>query len=182
MQQLQVPIQTLSRDTLVLNDDELGEALVELVRAAVPRRTAPAVATVARPERIDVIGLQPLAAHRIPVNGFIAGLTRAEVGPDVGDARAVGVMGTVQVRNAPDAPSVPMAVVFLEWPDCRWWLWRALVDPGTATIKEGTEVRTRAVDGDAMPVGFGRWWSLGRRTGVKVTIRSRAAADSPHVH
>ncbi|MEZ4319009.1 MAG: hypothetical protein R3F61_15955 [Myxococcota bacterium] len=178
--QFQLPVQTLSRDTTLLADDELGETLVAMVRNAVPRGTAPTVVTVARPERIDVIGLKPVVDHHIPIQGFIASLTRADVEPTIGDARAVGIMGTVKLRQSGQEAPAPMAVVFLEWPDNRWWLWRALIDPESKAILTETETLTRAIDGDPMPVGFGRWWSLARRTGMRVTMRH--AAPPPVVH
>jgi len=169
--QLEMRIQSLPRDTTVLADDALGESLVELLRPAVPKRRAPAVATITRPQRIDFIGLAPVFAQEIPVEGFIASLTRAQVEPDAGDARAVGVMGVLNL-------GVPTAVVFLEWPDNRWWLWRSLIDPSTRELLPETETLTRAIDGDPMPPGLGRWWSLARRRNLRASLRKR----EPTVH
>jgi hypothetical protein len=177
-------VHSVTRDTSALGDDQLGEALVELVRGALARRSAPTVATITRDDRIEVIALQSVVEHHVPLQGFIASLTRADFEATTQDARAVGLMGTVHLRR-PDAPAVPMAVVFLEWPDCRWWHWRALLDPSTGEPLPDTETVRRAVDGDALPDGLGRWWSLGRRQAGRVRITASpppVVADSPLVH
>ncbi len=190
---LALKMHSLKRDTSGMSDDELGDLLVGYVEKALPERRAPAVATIARPSRVDVLGLKAIIDARIHVNRFLAALTRADTDIDVEEPSAIGVMGTVRIRQpvqagaskAPPAPPVPMGVVFLEWPDNRWWLWRTLLDAEGNPVA-GTETRTRAVDGDPLPRGFGRWWSLGRRANLRLSMR-RASDGTPvpvsrHVH
>jgi hypothetical protein len=159
--ELSVRVASVFQDTTVLSDEALGQELAERVRKAVERRQAPTVALIARPERLDFVGLRTVVEEQLPVQRFIAGLTRAHVDA-VGAASAVGVMGTVGARTPDGSGRVPMAVVFLEWPDCRWWYWRALVDPVEQVLRADTETVRRAVDGDPLPSGFGRWWTVGR--------------------
>lgn len=176
----QLQVQSVQRDTTALADEELGLALVDLVRHALTRGQPPTVVTVARPDRIEVIGLAPVLEHGVHVGGFIASLTRAELDPPAADPRAVGLMGTLQVRQSPDGVPVPQATVFLEWPDCRWWHWRALVDPTRGELIEDTATIRRATDGDPLPDGLGRWWSLGRRQPWRV--RLEGGSPFPLVH
>lgn len=161
--QLQLRVSSLFRDLSAETDDGLGERLVEMVRRASDKAEAPPAVAVVRGERLDVVGLAPIVEKKIRPGTFVAGLTRAEMGPSVGDPLAVGIIGTVGYRPPGAEARVPMVMVFLEWEDCRWWHWKALLDPATGDIRPETETWTCAVEGDPMPQGLGRWWSLGRR-------------------
>jgi hypothetical protein len=116
----------------------------------------------------------------------IAGRFLLRSGPrrrgQAGGARAGGGPGV----PASDGPGVPVGVVFLEWADCRWWHWRAVLGADGRPL-EGGETLWRAVDGDALPTGVGRWWSLGRLSGNVVQYAAPDADDlddrpSPVVH
>ena len=85
-------------------------------------------------------------------------------------------------REEPNAPGVPMAICFIEWPDNRWWFFKALVDPENAQIREDTAVILRAVEGDPMPGRLGRWWALGRRAGMHLHLNRTAPSDATPVH
>lgn len=174
MPRLQLRVRCLSRGEAL--DDELeGSRLRELIVGAVARGGAPVVAVVVRAERVEIIGLEPLQQAGIAVPMFLAGLSRSEA-EGAGAAEAVGLMGVVSVSQAPagqppsGAPPAPMAIAFLEWSDCRWWSWRAAVDRAAGAVLEDTQVLTRAADGDPLPQGLGRWWSLGRRVGARVRL------------
>jgi hypothetical protein len=144
------------------DDDAEGEHLVATVRAGVARRARGAAAVIVRSERTEFIDLGGVIAARAPVPLFLAGLTRSE--PDgKGLPLAVGMFGQLRFR-APGGAVAPVAIAFLEWPDCRWWHWRVVLDASGAPVPD-TETIRRASDGDALPAGLGRWWSLGRRTG-----------------
>lgn len=143
-------------------DEQEGRALVSLVRQALERGGG-AVAVVVRPDRTELIDLRSVVESRIPVPLFLAGLTRsAPEGQRL--PLAVGIAGKFVSRRTGDAPGVPVGVVFLEWADCRWWHWRVVLGADGRPLQEGETV-WRAVDGDPLPPGLGRWWSLGRRTG-----------------
>lgn len=170
-----------------LEDDALGEHLVGLVRDAAVRGAAPPVAVVVRPERTELLELGGLAGSGLSVPMLLAGLSRSA--PEgVGAPVAIGVLGRFLYRapGAPPGPGAPVALAFLEWPDCRWWHWRVALD-ASGGPRDDTELRLRAVDGDALPNGLGRWWSLGRRSGAVIRYgpprpAAPPVAASPLVH
>jgi hypothetical protein len=171
---LQIRVQSVAREGL--DDEALGEQLVRLVRGAQGRGSAAAAAVVVGAERIDIVPLAPIVQARMRPAWFVAGLSRSpfgEVAPD-----AVGLIGTFRYRRGPDDPGAPIALSFLEWTDCRWWEWRALID-GTA-LRDDTETVRRAVDGVPRPDGLGGWWSLGRRRGVAFRWRRSGAPVLVH--
>lgn len=199
---------------------EEGRTLVPLVRSLATDQSA-WLAVVVRSAHIDLIDPRPFARHPREIARFIAGLSRSRTSAG-GAALAVGLAGNLQVsvrarhRGQQVQRSAPVAVAFLEAPDCDWWLWQRFlgVSDGSraAGASEGAGVPDRAgsVDdrapssglgadvagpeqvlaarrGDALPAGLGRWWSLGRRTGVRVTLTPTSAIavpaeTSPHVH
>jgi hypothetical protein len=95
----------------------------------------------------------------------------------------VGVAGRFLVRRR-DEPGAPVALAFLEWPDCRWWHWRTLLDGEGRAVPDSDTIR-RAIDGDPLPGGLGRWWSQSRRAGTVVRygpVDPPATSASPLVH
>jgi hypothetical protein len=168
---LQVRVQSLARRGD--DDDSLGEYLAALVTDAARRGGAPAAAIVVGSGRVDIVPLAPIAQANVPVPAFLAGLTHSPFGDEPPDA--VGLIGTFRMRRKPGDPGVPVAMVFLEWTDCRWWQWRALLDveAGRATLREDTETILRAVDGTPKPARLGGWWSLGRRRPVRLEWHRR---------
>ncbi|MEZ4238151.1 MAG: hypothetical protein R3F59_18785 [Myxococcota bacterium] len=157
-----------------------GEALAELVRDLVARGGNGAVLAVVRPDRTELVDLGGLVRAKVAVPLFLAGLTRS-----VPDGQrlplAVGLAGRFRMRTAPDQPGIPVGVVFLEWADCRWWHWRSVLGADGAPVADGETV-WRADDGDPLPPGLGRWWSLGRRTGNVVTFGVPDAEDPEDPH
>lgn len=176
-------------------DDAEGEHLAAVVRGAVASGHAAPVAVVVREARIELVELGPALRARVPVPMFVAGLTRSQ--PE-GQSQpiAIGLAGRFSFRPAselgsaprrPPAPHPPpaqVALAFLEWSDNRWWHWRATVD-GPTSLAPDSEVVRRAIDGDALPNGLGRWWSLARRTGATVRFgppAPRTEQGPPLVH
>ena len=165
--QVDLRLQSLSpRDAA--DDDTVGIQLVAAVRRAlqsgVPRPAAVAV----RDERIDIFDGLQLHRSQLPLPFFLAGLTRAEA--PGGELHCVGVIGALNHRRS----DVRQATVYLEWADCRWWLWRALID-ADGQLREDTESVLRAVDGDTKPLTIGGWWSYGRRAGMSGRFDPHAA-------
>lgn len=149
----------------------MGEGLVDVLRSGLARGGAPPVAVVVRSEVVHLVGLrtdppQPIAAGRL-----LAGLTRARF-DDAEDAPvAVGLLGRFELRRRRDERvGVPMVQVFLEWGDCSWWHWRALLDADGALLDDSVTVRSAQL-GDALPGGLGRWWSTGRRHRLQLQLR-----------
>ncbi len=187
MPQLQIRIHTLSPSADPATE---GERLRRLVQQAVARAAAAPAAVVVRPGGTEIIELRPVAEAGLSLPLFLAGLTRSEredAGAGAGPPLAVGLIGQLRLRrpSGPAGGSVPVALAFLEWPDCSWWQWQVLLGGDRALLEE-TEMIRRAEDGDPLPAGLGRWWSLGRRR--RLQIRYSAASptiqplESPLVH
>ncbi len=161
------------------DDERLGAWLAGLVRDALARGTAGPVAVVIRDTRVELIAL---SGSGVDLDRFLAGLSASVVEGE--PARAVGVAGRFLLRRAGDRVGAPVALAFLELPDCRWWSWRLLLDAEGRALPDG-EQQTSASAGDALQPGLGRWWSLQRRTGIQVTfgpLVSDTIPESPHVH
>lgn len=160
MQHLRLRVRVLTRRPADDDDDE-GEHLVSLVTDALGRGGAGAVAVVVRAERTELVEARGVVEAGLSLPMFLAGLTRSE--PEgQGLPCAVGLAG--RFRLVRSGGGAPVALAFLEWPDCRWWQWRGVLDARGALVPEG-ETRRRAIDGDSLEGGLGRWWSLGRRHG-----------------
>ena len=182
--ELQLRVGSSFRDQRQTTDDELGQYLVGRVKEALERGSAPPSALLVRPERLDCLGLAPVVQAGMNVGRFVSTLTRSRTVEPTGEVLAVGVLGTVQTRPPGGGEQVPMVVVFLEWPDCRWWQWKALLGP-SGELLGATQTLNRAVDGDAMPHGLGRWWSTGRKLPGEVRFDrwpGRPAPTADHVH
>lgn len=152
------------------SDQDEGLHLRDLLLDALSRGAAPLVAVVLRQQRIDLIETDVAARTRIPLDQLLAGLTRSEA-PEGGEVDAVGLMGVVRGSGAADPPVSRMALVFLEWADCRWWSWRAAIGPDGRSVLDDTSTIRCAERGDRLPDGLGRWWSLGRRARMRVRLR-----------
>lgn len=165
------------------DDESLCSDLVDLLSGAVKKRAAPPVAVVLRGGRLDLFQFEAVHKAGIPMPNFIAALSCSTCDDGTG-VEAVGMLGVVTARRRedPKAPGVPMAVCFLEWPDNRWWFFKALVDPERAEIRQDSAVVLRAVEGDPMPGRLGRWWALGRRAGMRLHLHRNTAEDGAPVH
>lgn len=151
-------------------DDALGEQLAAAVRSAHSRGGAPPAVFCATASFVHVIPLRPFVEARIGFPGVIASLTQD---PPIGveAPEVVGMIGTFMRHQTPGDAGIPVAIVFAEWTDGRWWHWRAnphgeRPDDGAAPPLVDVDV-LRAVDGLARPVGLGGWWTLARRTRVR---------------
>jgi hypothetical protein len=161
MARLDLRMQTLSPAEPWWPDDEvLGGRLASLVKENLPRNGAPTVGLVVRRDKVVLVPLRPVVQAKWRVAWLLGGLARWDEGD--GAPEAIGLMGQIKVRKSGDDAWSPLAVVFLEWPDGRWWHWRGVLD-GESGLLEGSEDQSRAVDGLARPSGLGGWWTLARR-------------------
>jgi hypothetical protein len=176
---LRLKVQRLVRQDGSDDPAEQGARLVAVVRRAIEARGAPTVAVVVRPEHVDLVQLRPVISARASLPRFLGALTQSE--SPGGPVEAVGLMGTVRLgRPGAEGPRVPAGLVFLEWADCRWWHWQALLDAESASVRTDTETIRSAVDGDPLPAGIGRWWSLGRR--LRLRARFSQVEEPTVVH
>jgi hypothetical protein len=164
-------------------DEHLGRWLAELVRdaAASGRGAGPAAVTCRDDGTIEFLPLGPDLLRDAPLPLLLAALSRSELAGR--RAVAVGLVGRFRmerrVRGEPVGAAVLLA--FLEWADCRWVGWRRILDVAGAELGDG-DTWLRAEEGDALPDGLGRWWSLGRRTGVSVSFGPAAPPPEAMVH
>lgn len=153
--------------------------LSSLVEAAVKAGTAGPAGVVLRERQIDVVELAGPRAAGIRTGWLLAGLTTTETQPG-GRAEAVGVVGRHTRKHK--GVDVELAMVFLEWSDCSWWLWEARLDASGKAL-HGAPVVSCAAEGDALPPGIGRWWSAARRAGMRVELAAATqATDTSAVH
>ena len=164
---LRLHVRSFSRAE-VPSDRFVGDHLVEmLMKASAAGRTG-AAAVVVRSKTIDGLDLSALRGVGLPLAWFLAGLTTTSTLAG-GPVEAVGVMGRVGFRRTGPDGTVPVATVFLEWGDNRWWQWQARLGPDGTPIPETAQVRSASA-GDAMPQGLGRWWSAARRRRIHVGL------------
>ena len=176
MTTLPIQIQTLFRKEDDASDDATGRNMSALVRNALARGRAPGSAVVLRGGRIDIIPMGPLIRNRVHIGAFLGGLTRSEMA-DAGRVDVVGIIGRFKWRRNNEGPGLSVAMVFLEWPDGRWWHWRAIIDEEGEAVLPDTETVHRAEDGLPKPRSLGGWWSLGRRRKLNVTLSPREAPE-----
>jgi hypothetical protein len=88
-------------------------------------------------------------------------------------ARALAIAGVLGRRNR-GALVGRDAVVFVEWPDGRWW-WcrRALGVPGAPAV-DAIDTVERAVEGAAKPGGLGGWFGRARFEQLRVRLEGEA--------
>ena len=177
MATLRLALRSMQAD-IDTDDDTRGDHLRKLVVDALGKGGAPPTGVVWRRDRLDLMSLQPVAEKRIALPMLLAGLSRSTA-EDAGPVDAVGLMGVFRARRSPKEPGVPVALVFLEWPDCRWWHGKALLETDGTTLREQTATCTTAARGDALPRSLGRWWSLGRRRALTVHLRRRETELPP---
>ncbi len=174
MQSFRIKVQSIWRKEEGRSDDALGSSLVSVCRRAIASQGAPPAAVVVRPSRIDLFTLHQLKEQQIAVGTFLAGLASSSLPDQMPDVEAVGLMGTFMRRRGRE-PGAPVALLFLEWTDCRWWSWQALLEADQKTLLTNTETILLAEEGDAKPLKLGGWWSLARRKNMAVRL-------DPEVH
>jgi hypothetical protein len=154
-------------DRFPQEDSALGEVIFGLVRAALDKGLPRPAMFVFFADQVDRFDLAPLMhqprAIRDRMMGAIAGQA---------DVECVALLGVLQIKRPKAGVSLRGAVAFIEWPDNRWWTaWLPLNEDGKPAVEE-PEVRT-AVDGFPRPGGVGGWFSLARRTGLRLHMSQR---------
>lgn len=140
----------------------------------------PAAALVVRERTVDLVDLTTVAGAGRPLGVFLAGLAGSST-EDGGAAEAVGLLGRFSWRRGRKAAPVPVALAFVEGPDGRWWHWQCLMSADGAELQKESEIERAAELGDALPDGLGRWWTMYRRRGVRLSL-SKAEPPDEIVH
>jgi hypothetical protein len=154
-------------------DEPTHHQLVDVLLKGVARGAAPPVGVVVRSSVVHLVDMRGAQQAKVPAGRLLAGLTHARFDESLDQPEAVGLLGTFRVRRHRDDPGALVVQTFLEWSDCRWWQWRALLD-AEGGILEGSEAELSAVQGDPLPRGLGRWWSTARRHNLSLHLRRQA--------
>ena len=170
MSSLHVSIRTFRRQATEQSDAELGSSLVNMLMGATEKGKPAPVAIALRGPLLELHGITQLSKQGISIPSYLAALCYSKRLPEPsGEVKATGYMGAF-IRER-EGVKEGRGIVFLEWEDCRWWFWEGKFDP-TTKLFEPDECRTlSALEGDAMPQGLGRWWSLARRRNLTLTLR-----------
>lgn len=107
---------------------------------------------------VPLFGPPALVHRRVSALGGMSGV------------EALAVVGTMRRRRRGVEAGEPVAVVFAEWPDGRWWF-AARPQEDRGGFVAGTEVDVlRAVDGATRPGGLGGWFSRARFEGLEARL------------
>ena len=161
-------IQTGPRDPakLPLEADALGEAVMDRVRGALEKgfpRPAMLLLRDHEVQQLDVVPLMQAAPeHR-------ERMLAAAAGQD--DVRCAVLAGALSLRRRVKGQLVGhrAVVVYLEFPDNRWWTAWQLVGDDRGLLGDGPVLR-RATDGSPRPGGVGGWFARARREGLKLQL------------
>lgn len=176
MTRLRLRVRTSARDPKLLpseGDDALGEAMFDHLVSTATRKGPPRPAVIAlthdQIEQFDAVAVQK---HDEPARSrlmaTIAGRPDLECG---------AIAGTMQLTRG-RATRQRVLMVFIEWPDNRWWTaWQLLDEDGKPV--EGEPVVRRAVDGWPRPRGIGGWFARCRREHLHLQMKRQVASDSP---
>ncbi len=163
-------------DRYPYDDEPLGRSLLaramELLERGTPRPTVLAFSE----DQLWWYDLVPAIKMGADVGRLIA----AVAGQD--DVDCVGVVGVLNVRIGPTEP-FPACVVFLEWPDGRWWsVMQPLRKRGDGRLEPrpgGEPMERAAVEGWPRPGGLGGWWTRHRVEGLKLRVKR---TDDQQIH
>jgi hypothetical protein len=151
-----------------VEDDALGQVLFSQVTLALQRglpRPATFVFFEDRMDRFSLSGLGDFSAQSR--NRIIAGMA----GQD--GVECVAMLGAFRFRGRGALNGQWVASVFIEWPDNRWWTAWQPIGPKRGLVGDGPQLRN-ALDGSPRPSGVGGWFSLARRSGIKLRVHRKS--------
>lgn len=144
------------------DDDALGMGLYAMVTDALARGIpAPALVTLWDAE-LNLYDLRPVLQASWPEREHLLAALAAQH-----ESSCAALIGVLQVSRGRGASAQRAAVVYLEWPDNRWWTAWSPLDAERQPVLGEPLVR-RAVDGAPRPGGVGGWYALSRRLGLKL--------------
>ncbi len=174
MSAIALKVQSIRRADEPMSWEAEGRGLAEIVRRGLEGRGAPLVGVAVRRKHVDLIDLAPVQEAGVSLHQFLAGL--CVQGKRRGRLpEAVGVLGVLPAEEA----SVH-ALVFVEWPDGRWWHWSARLEEDWGGVVEGSVQVRSAEAGHSLPEGLGGWWARGRT--LAASGEGGAGIPDPTVH
>ena len=149
------------------DDQALGDSLFKMVGDSLKKGFPTPALFVLRAGQVDRFSLKPILAMPLRQrNRYLAGLA----GQDA--VECVALLGTLRLRGRGPLAGQRVAVVFIEWPDNRWWnAWQVIGENG-ALLGDGPNVQC-AVEGSPRPSGVGGWFALARRSGVQLYMEKQ---------
>ena len=149
------------------DDEGLGKSVFKLVEAALAKGMPRPALFVFYSGQVDRFDLEPLMRQPRQVRdrmiAAIAGQSEVE---------CVALVGVLQINRRKGQQGVRGAVTFIEWPDNRWWTCWLPLDASGSPVPQA-QVERSAVDGFPRPGGVGGWFSLARRTGIRLHVSGR---------
>ena len=115
----------------------------------------PPAALVLRGELVELVDLRPILASGLSVHRFLAALAGQPA------VEALALLAVVDLREG-GRPLGHTGVVFIEWPDNRWWHGYHLLSGAFKPLDDVPMVTRRATDGLPRPEGLGGWFSRAR--------------------
>lgn len=157
-------------------DEALGQSLFTMLAGALLRGLPRPVLLLVREGQVDQVdALEILRRPRPDAHHLLSALCGQE------GVECAALVGVLSLRTGQRTAS-RAAVVFIEWPDNRWWTaWQAM-DEARVLIGEGPVVRA-AVDGWPKPGGVGGWFSTARRLDLRIRLSKvdeDAAGETVH--
>lgn len=152
--------------------EQLGGALFDRLTAAVARGRAGPAALAFFEDGVQQVDLGPAIERGAPV---VHQLLAATAGQSA--CVCVAQLAVLHARR-PGRPTQAFATVFVELPDNRWWMRWAPAEQAAP----GGALRTRAaIEGWPKPHGLGGWFSLARRTGLRLQLEAPGAQAGLHL-
>ena len=169
---LQVRYGTRDPARLPAEDEALGTSVFGMLAGALEHGLPRPAYLVLREDQVDHVDALPIL--RLPPEQGQRMLSAIAGQPGV---QCVALASPLTLRTGPRTGGRAL-VVFLEWPDNRWWTaWQPL-DEGNRLL--GEEPATRAAaDGWPKPGGGGGWFAMARRLGLRLTVTAHEADGSP---
>ncbi len=154
-------------ELLPVDDEALGDALMGRVTQALIQGVPRPALLLLRDEQVDQVDIVDVLQAPAPDRERMLAALASQ--PGVRCCALAGAM-TLQRRRGPEIIGRQRAVVvFLEWPDNRWWsAWLPVADDRRPLAD--APVIQRAVDGSPRPNGVGGWFSLARRENLRLNL------------
>ncbi len=157
-------------------DDALGQALESMVDHALQQGVPPPALLAFREDKVELIDLVPIIKAGERLDYFIAGVAGRQ------NTEALAFIGVLSLLHT-GRPRGKAGVVFIEWPDNRWWHTFRPLDADMSPLQGVPRIVHRAVDGMPRPGGLGGWFSRSRYLRIKIQLRPIEPPESePVVH
>ena len=174
MTTVRLHVRQRARDPALLpaDDEALGDAIFGMLVQALATGLPRPVLLVLREDQVDHVDALPIL--RLPPDETQRMLS-AIAGQD--QVQCVALAAPLTVRTGPRTGARAL-VVYIEWPDNRWWTaWQPL-DPDNCVMGEERAERT-AAEGWPKPGGIGGWFAMARRLSLQLRVTHHEDSGKP---